>query len=307
LAADKSLKVAPKLLLVYYVVIMNTLSRILDYLFVWSILIFIADLFDVSCIYMFGITLLLPILFIPVETLFIKCFKTTPGKFILSLRYKESFTWKSAFLLSCKTACFQKTSSVLIRKNPRFIFRLIVALFMFCTIFPETAVKQASKVLPFEIVKHLKVHRTGGVEVPIGWVKLGSTTLPFSAFFPSQATLTEMEKSIPHSDKTLLFKEYTSNEYSLVHVDLPNSWVKWGSNLVFKGTLQQVLSYENATLLNKQKTTYNDYPALDFTLKKGNKTSYGRLILVNNTIYKLESEAENEEQASYFFNTLQIN
>src|SRR3990167_3936799 len=117
---------------------MKISTRILDYLLCWSILIFITNIFDFNIIYNFVLTIFVPFLWIPIETLLIKYFKTTPGNFILGLGYPEAFTWKSAFILSCKKMCFQKTPHTLIRKTPRLIFRVLIALFMCFAIFPET-------------------------------------------------------------------------------------------------------------------------------------------------------------------------
>ncbi len=150
--------------------------------------------------------------------------------------------------------------------------------------------------------------RVSGGEGPAGWVKLKSTELPFSACFPNTPTLKEQTQPVPNSDKTLTFHEYSNDSYSLVYVDLPKSWINWGSTIVFKGTLQQVLEHEKGTLVQKQKVQHDSFPALEYEIKRNGDTILGRFILVNNTVYKLEmtSKEKSPEAAETFFNTFHV-
>ena len=128
------------------------------------------------------------------------------------------------------------------------------------------------------------------------------------AFFPKEPELKEIKKPIPHSAHILVYKEYTQEKYSLGYVDLPASWVKWGSNLVFKGTLQQVISREKGTITQKQKTLHEQYPAMDYEILRNGSKTLGRLILVGTTVYKLEvkEESSSKESADLFFNAFHL-
>lgn len=291
--------------------ISKILSRLLDYLWFWSILLFAADILDLDILYYLIITLALPLLFVPIETFLIKCFKTTLGKFIFGLQYTETFTWKSAFLFSLKKALFLKTSSEVIQKKPKrlphIIAITIATLFSLLSIFPDATLNQASKILPFECIQNLKIQRNGGVNCPDGWIKLGSQELPFSAFFPEEPKFEETKKPIPHSSTTLTYREYTHNEYSLGYVDLPSSWTKWGSHIVFKASLQQILIRDKGSVTQKKKTLHDSFPALDYQIKRGDNITSGRLVLVGNTLYKLEvSNSPSKETSEIFFNTFQL-
>lgn len=195
----------------------------------------------------------------------------------------------------------------ILRKRYKLISTIVIVFFLF-TYFSETTLHYVSKVLPFECIQNLKIYRTVGISCPDGWVRVGSIELPFFAFFPQQPTFTEITKSIPHSTETLLYKEYTHENYSLGHVDLPHNWVKWGSNLVFKGTFQQILSHQSGVLKQKRKTLHEQFPAMNYIIQRGDTQTIGRLILVDHTLYKLEviSKKADPILAETFFNTLHL-
>lgn len=290
-------------------------SRLLDYLWFWSILVFFIDIFDLSIFCYLIVTLLLPFLFIPIEAVLIKYFKTTLGKFIFGLKYDELFTWKSAFYLAYRRALLKRSPARIIRKKPKLFSHIlavtVATLLSLLSIFPDATLEQASKVLPFECIQTLRVNRNGGWDSPPGWIKIGSGDLPFAAFFPKEPKLEETSKPIPHSTHVLVYKEYTLDQYSLGYVALPASWVKWGSNLVFKGVLQQVASHTKGSITQKKKTLHEQFPAMNYEIRRGSELSFGRLVLVGNTIYRLEvTPTKTDEKptatADMFFNTFHL-
>ncbi len=293
----------------------KSLSRALDYLWFWSVIYFIIDIFDLNIAFFVLSTLLITLLFIPVEATLLRYFRTTLGKFIFGIRYNHPFTWKSAFRFSCRRAVFLNTPMESVYQKPKRSSHLlaisVATLLSMLSIFPDETINQASKILPFEFVQDLKVKRNGGGNCPDGWVKLSDTIeLPFLAFFPETPKKSqEIRKELPHSTHVLVYKEYTQDSYSLGFVDLPKSWVSWGSNLVFKGTLQQILSREKGKLIDKKKTFHEQYPAMDYKIEKASGTSFGRLILVDSTVYRLEATTTDESQkgsAELFINAFHL-
>lgn len=293
------------------------LSRLLDYLWFISIVFFIIDILNLDLFFYLFAALLLPLLFAPFEAILIKCFRTTLGKYIFGLTYNDLFTWQTAFEFSFRRALFMKTKAHIIHKKHR-LFPHLTAIFtaflLSClAISPDATLNQACKILPFEFLQDLKIKRNGGGNCPEGWSKLNSDKeLPFLIFFPDQPKLEETIKPIPHSTHILDYKQYTFEKYSLGFVDLPASWVKWGSNLVFKGVLQQVLSHEKGNLIDKRKTLHEQYPAMDYKIERSGETTLGRLVLVGTTIYKLEvvhpkdTKDNPKEEASLFFNAFHL-
>ena len=291
----------------------NMLSRALDYLWFWSILFFIVDILNLDLIFYIVITLFLTILFVPVEATLIKYFKTTLGKYIFGIRYSNTFTWRNAFRFSFRRALFLKMPAEILHKKPKRLSHILAITTSFLlsslSLAPEATLNQASKILPFEFLQELKVKRNGGGNCPDGWVKLTSAIeLPFLAFFPEEPKLKETRKPIPHSTHILVYKEFTQEKYSLGYVDLPASWVKWGSNLVFKGTLQQVVSHEKGTITQKEKTFHEQFPAMDYEIERNGSKTLGRLILVGTTVYKLEvtEKTSSKESADLFFNAFHL-
>ena len=285
------------------------LTRVIDYFWFWSISIFILDLCDLSLVYSVILTLSLTLLFIPVEALFLRYFSTTLGKYISGYKYNEIFTWKSAYTLAWRKALFLRIKTEEIRIKPRLIAHILAFGVVLIGISPEKSVNQACKALPFEWAQSFVMKRNGGGNCPDGWVKLiTAEPLPFTAFFPTVPVLEEISKPIPHSERVLLYKEYKIDQYSLGFVDLPQNWVKWGSNIVFKAAISQITSKEKGNVTHKTKTTHDEFPAMDYKIDREGKTAIGRLILVGTTVYNLEVKLEenSKEQAILFFNAFQL-
>jgi hypothetical protein len=288
-------------------------SKLIDYFWFWSFLTFIVDIYDFDLFASIFVTLLTPILFIPVETLLVWGFQTTLGKYITHQSYSQKLKFKDSLLIALRNGFFlkakiQPTYKESSKKKHLVAILASIIISLACT-FPDSALNLTSKALPFKFFQELKVKRNGGGNCPDGWVKLaGEENSPFLIFFPSKPKLEEIIKAVPHSDFLLNYKEYSYDKYSLGHVDLPRSWTKWGSNLVFKGSLQQVIKNENGNIIEKKKTIHEKYPALDYKIQRGEITTTGRLILVNNTLYKLEvKETSSDSQNQTFFSDLFFN
>jgi hypothetical protein len=254
---------------------------------------FVVDIYEFDLYASVLATFLTPFLYAPIEAFLISKTQTTLGKYLLHLKYTKKFNFKQALTLSIRNVLFLKTNETLEKKayskRNHFIALFISALLTFSFNFPDTALNYTAKALPFQFLQELKVKRNGGGNCPDGWSKLKiEETSPFLMFFPDTPILEEISKPIAHSDFVINYKEYTFENYSLGHVDLPGSWTKWGSNLVFKGSLQQVLKKESGNIIEKKKTIFENYPALDYKIQRDNSLTNGRLILVDNTLYKLE-------------------
>ena len=136
------------------------------------------------------------------------------------------------------------------------------------------------------------------------WIKIVPKEASFSIFFPKKPLFEETQKRIPRSSKTILYKEFSLKEdafYSLSYTDLPTSWVKWGSSLVLKGALKQLLITYKGSLLQKTKALYQEHPSLHYEIKKETSHIVGRLILADKTLYKIEIEHPSEEEGRKIF------
>lgn len=125
------------------------------------------------------------------------------------------------------------------------------------------------------------------------WVNFNHDENAFSAIFPKKPDHTSRELPIPRSDNTLPYHEYQSSEGALVasvsYTVLPDDWLKWGSSLVLKGALKVIVGeIKGAHLVGQSSNTFKSFPALDFEHYLGDFETAGTLVLVGNTLYKVE-------------------
>lgn len=88
-------------------------------------------------------------------------------------------------------------------------------------------------------------------------------------------------------------------EYTLHYTTLPKNWLKWKPSLLLKGALKLICSkLSQGRIIDKTFSTLQNLPTLHFTLEKpDNKESVGRLILIDNVLYKLEVVYPKEQKA----------
>ena len=143
------------------------------------------------------------------------------------------------------------------------------------------------KSLPFDL------HGNVGLEDVKKWVSFNHDENAFSAIFPKKPGYTTRVLPIPRSDNTLPYHEYQSSENDLVasvsYTVLPDDWLKWGSSLVLKGALKVIVGeVKGAHLVGQSSNTFKSFPALDFEHYLGDLETAGTLVLVGNTLYKVE-------------------
>jgi len=115
----------------------------------------------------------------------------------------------------------------------------------------------------------------------------------FTIKFPKRPDFTSRELPIPKSEETLPYHEYTSEDglikASVSYTVLPDNWLKWGSGMVLKGALKVIMDdTKNAHLIGSGSNSVKSFPALDFERRQGDLQTAGTLVLVGNTLYKIE-------------------
>jgi len=143
------------------------------------------------------------------------------------------------------------------------------------------------KKLPFDL--H---HATGGPGIE-KWIKFDPKEENFSVRFPNAPKHVEKDFPIPRSDDTLPYHEYQCSDNEMVvsvsYTVLPEDWLKWGSKMILKGAMKVVVAQlKGAHLVGQSTNTFKSYPALDFEHYLGDKETAGTLVLVGNTLYKVE-------------------
>lgn len=321
--------------------IIRFLARVLDYSIFLAIVLFSIDFLELDLYYYVFVAILIPILFIPVETLLLKFFRTTLGKILFGLRYTKSLSWKEAFRIASKKGILieplflpvinivyafiylreikkykmkrwdEVSNASLIQKFPKVLpYSFIVAGALFLTtvsIVPEFAYEQFAKICNIE-----RTEDSFDPADPLAssWVKISSEEMNFSVLFPKEPGYNETNYDVPNSDRVLTMKEYKHIEklqYTLSYVELPRNWTKWGSGIVFKSSLK--LLDEVGTVKNRKKATHRSFPSLEYEMDQQDGKAFGKLVLVNSTLYRIEAKhpetisAEEKKAAQHFFSS----
>lgn len=271
----------------------------------------------------------LPFLFAPLEALLLKCFHTTLGKSFFGLSYDRPFTLKSAFGLAFKNAVLI-LPLFLPPINLFFIFFYVREL----SKYPNNRWDELSKetlgsyskskilrafVIAFTLFlssitfapKFTLTHlaNMSGIDYFIegvnstyknadiaNWKKLEEAELGASAYFPMVPDFSTEKYPVPKSSAHLDLKHYkysdAAHNYSLTYTTLPSNWTKWGSSLVLGVGINYIV--DKNTIVHKKKCKHYDFPALEYKLQSDGKITTGLLVLVQDTMYKVEFEQSAE-------------
>jgi hypothetical protein len=131
--------------------------------------------------------------------------------------------------------------------------------------------------------------------------------------FPTKPSTQEKVISLPNSSE-LTLSEITSKQeklsFSIASATLPENLLKWSPNLILKASIKILANnLEKVESSTDKIFKYKNFPTLPYTLTQGEKVIFGRLILIEDTLYKLEVEcpkAEKElhqEKLNKFFNS----
>lgn len=130
------------------------------------------------------------------------------------------------------------------------------------------------------------------------WVPFEPKGEHFTAVFPKKPESNERKLPIPGSEDFLDYKEYihvTEGDihYSVSYTTLPDAWLKYGNSLVLGGALKVIMQELGKTeLVGKEKGEFKSFPSLDYehytVQSEGQRECAGTLVLVGNTLYKVE-------------------
>ncbi len=318
------------------------IAKLLDYIWFASLLLFVLETVEVNLWFSLALVLLVPLLFAPVEAVLYKLFGSTLGKIIFGLRFEKRLSWKTAFGIAFRSAFliqplfipginllfgvlylkeWRRYSKIrwnppgkphLVKKFPRFIpyalllsTSLVVSLFSFASDWTFEEAYRIAKIERKDFFKKPGFLFSGDEN----WVKVSPENLAFSVFFPKNPAFTEVNRPVPKSTLTLTYQEYSHKDnlhYVLGYTTLPRSWTKWGSSLVFKGALH-FLYGEGARVTHKKKGSHASFPAFEYEITKGKDQITGKLVLVADTLYKIEivhkgelSQEENDAAEKFF-------
>lgn len=118
--------------------------------------------------------------------------------------------------------------------------------------------------------------------------------------FPVKPDMKEKTLNLPNSTELKLSEitaQHNQLSYSIASASLPDDLMKWSPNLILKGSFKILASnIKGATTSTDKIFKYKSAPTLPYTFEQGNKFVYGRLILIKDTLYKLEVECPKSEK-----------
>lgn len=301
---------------------------------------------DTFSIYYLLSLFLIPLLFIPFDTFQIYFFSSSIGRRLVGLRILTDQNEKPSFAQSIKASILSgirsqitliplvnivfgyftwkkkhskgklthKKTYLLLKKNSplSFITTLAVSLGLTtCFLFPERVQHGINLITKQEFhffepaARKISFDWTGS-----SWVKVEGNEVSFIAYFPKNPKLITKEIPLPSPSKqdSLPYTEYLhqqdTTKYSVSYTTLPKSWLKWSSGLILNSALKVLM--DKSALKKKSSSKCNNYPAIEYQAMKQKTKIYGKLVLVGDTLYKIESAYdidEQEEDALRFVNS----
>lgn len=261
-------------------------ARLSDYsllfLVLGSVTLFL-PLFYEPFFYLF-LALAIPFLSIPLEAFSLKKWGTTPGKYLFGITVCNPGGEKLSFFEALKRAAF-------IRPRPGQFSQKILSFKRKC-IAIAIAITTLCAGFYGNVLTEWGTGMKGGISAE-GWVQFESEKEGFKISFPNDFQHESKQIIIPNTGKVLDYEEVTSAEskkvhYSLNYMNIPRKWKLAGNATVLKYALDALVkNSENTTLLTKEFTLHQNHRSLDFVLQQGENQVRGRMVIVENTLYKL--------------------
>ena len=150
------------------------------------------------------------------------------------------------------------------------------------------------------------------------WVRFSPESENFSILFPEKPSSKMHTIPIPGSSDTLTYQEHSIKNksdgfFSVSYMSLPEKWTKWGASLTLKGAFKLIMKRVNyAKILVKESSNFKGLPSLDYEHHSSKTQTVGKLILIKNTLYRLEmtfplnSEKEIKDKAFFFIRSFEV-
>lgn len=126
------------------------------------------------------------------------------------------------------------------------------------------------------------------------WISFKPKGKSFTASFPLKPKAISKDFPIPGEEGSLKYHEYqcitdSGRLFSVSYMTLPDAFLKWGDNLILNGALKLIMrELGKVELVGKDSNTFKNYPALDYEHYTKEVETAGTLVLVGNTLYKVE-------------------
>lgn len=255
-------------------------ARITDYgiFYLIGVLLSVVLPFEFDESFYFLYALATPLLWVPIESLFIAKKGTTPGKRLFRISIPGL-----SFQESLHRACFFPKRPGILNTESIGRWRYIVAL--------AVALACGSSLFIGKNLSDVAVRYEEGV-MSAGWIEYASDDGKFTVQFPKKPEVATQTVPVPNSDQTLNLNEVKAKQsdqtFSVSYIELPKRWRIFSPSTLLKGAMKVVLNHmPGVELLSKKTVKHKNYPAVEFSMKEGEKLIEGRLILVGSRVYKV--------------------
>jgi hypothetical protein len=143
----------------------------------------------------------------------------------------------------------------------------------------------------------------GGSNSKINWERVSPLGTRFAISFPSSPEQLEKQLPVPNG-RPLNYQELVAEvrgaNYSVSYLDFPRKWKLIGNHTLLRKSLEMLMIHEgqNRQLLSQHSVTHRGYPALDYITKEGNRLIHGRLVIVGNTLFKINVNHPEDSDAA---------
>ncbi len=314
------------------------LSKLTDYILFYSLFIELHSLFGI--LFEFHeeviIALFTPIIFFPLETLCLYFFQTTLGKALFQLSvtapngekpsYMQCLKYSFSQALKINTLVLiaveyilekyvykkpiQPILSVVKKGKGLASFGLYLTTAFLCLLGPQ--LYQQIRPHSFSLLAQLDDDFSQ-------WLPFSLPDSNSKVTFPGKPITVEKSLHLPKGVKPLNYTEFTyvdptsSSTFSIGHTKLPKSILKWSSGLVLKGSLDIIKENEKgAKIIKREVSKIGEIPCLNYKMQKGENIYTGRLLLVEDTLYKIdaihleENTGTLEKSVRYFLDSFEI-
>ena len=144
----------------------------------------------------------------------------------------------------------------------------------------------------------------GGSQSSIKWERVSPIGSRFAVSFPTSPQQLDKQLRVPGGGRPMHYQELVAEvrgaNYSVSYLDFPRKWKLIGSHSLMRKSLDLLMAHEGKDrLLTSQKfVTHRGYPALDYVAKEGDREIHGRLVVVGNTLFKIDVNHSNGMDAA---------
>ena len=184
--------------------------------------------------------------------------------------------------------CFKTTPGQFLFNSNKYLMVLgVILMSVFCS----------AKIINHRLHKHSSLPVTHSEQYG-GWTLTEDDA--FKAYFPHAPELTESALPIPGDTTLPLIEHKAENDqtYSIAYTVLPQKWLSYSDSTILKHSLKEMANaMPDTTIKYKVFADHGPYQAIDYTLISEGKDILGRMILVQDHLYKVEIKHDAEHKA----------